>query len=153
MKRKQFRKMLAGLLIVPTFSLLTAVSGIAATYVNVNKEDINLRSGPDVKYKVLYSLPKGYPLKVVSKDGQWLKVSDFENDQGWIYSSLVSENEYCIVKVREGNVRSSPKVRSDNKIGTVEREVILKKVKKQGDWILIEHPRLRGWVHRKLVWP
>jgi len=148
----QFKKVLAGMLIVPAFSLMTAAAGVAAEYVSVVNDDVNLRSGPDTKYSVLYELPAGYPLKVVSKDGQWLKVSDFENDQGWIYAPLVSDTQYCIVTVKEGNVRSGPGINYD-KIGSVVREVILRKVRTEGDWILVEHPKLKGWIHRKLVWP
>lgn len=134
------------------FFLMSVVIASSDEYVSVTKDGVNLRSGPDTKYSVLFELPKGYPLKVVSKKGQWLKVSDFENDQGWIFSPLVSNNSYVIVTVREGNVRSGAGVNND-KVGEVVREVILKKVGKQGDWIKIEHPKLNGWIHRKLIWP
>ena len=148
----QFKKVLASVLIVPTFSLITAAAGVAADYVSVASDGVNLRSGPDTKYSVLYELPSGYPLKVLTKQGQWLKVSDFENDQGWIYTPLVSDTPFCIVTVKEGNVRSGPGMNND-KIGSVTREVILRIIKKEGDWILVEHPKLKGWIHRKLVWP
>jgi len=152
MKKFQFRKILAGMLIVPAFSLMTAFAGMSAEYVSVKKDGVNLRSGPDTKYSILYALPSGYPLKVLSKQGEWLKVSDFENDQGWIFAPLVTNTQYCIVKVKEGNVRSGAGV-NHGKVGSVVREVILRKVKTQGDWIQVEHPKLKGWIHRKLVWP
>lgn len=152
MKLFQFKKVLAGVLIVPAFSLMTAATGAAEKYVSVVNDDVNLRSGPDTKYSVLYELPSGYPLKILSEEGQWLKVSDFENDQGWIYAPLVSDAEYCIVTVKEGNVRSGPGINFD-KVGSVVREVILRKVRTEGDWIQVEHPKLKGWIHRKLVWP
>jgi SH3-like domain-containing protein len=152
MKKFQFKKVLAGMVIVPAFSFVTAVAGIAADYVSVVNDDVNLRSGPDTKYSILYELPSGYPLKVLDKKGQWLKVSDFENDQGWIFAPLVSNAKYCIVTVSEGNVRSGPGINYD-KIGSVVREVILREVKTKGDWIQVEHPKLKGWIHKKLVWP
>ncbi|HEB49793.1 MAG TPA: peptide-binding protein [Desulfobulbus sp.] len=130
----------------------TAGLGLAAEYVSVIKDDVNLRSGPDTKYEVLYQLPSGYPLKVLSRQGKWIKVADFENDRGWIYGSLVSKTPYVIVKVREGNVRSGPG-RNYSKVGSVAREVILKKVATKGDWIKISHPRISGWIHKSLVWP
>ncbi len=113
---------------------------------------VNLRSGPDTKYSVLYELPEGYPLKVEESKGQWMKVSDFENDQGWIFAPLVSQAEYVIVTIKNGNVRSGPGINNE-KVGEVVREVLLKKVGQQGDWYEVEHPRLKGWIHRKLVWP
>jgi len=152
MKQLQFKKVLAGMAIASALSLMSAHSGFASDYVSVINDDVNLRSGPDTKYGILYELPAGYPLKVLSKDGQWLKVSDFENDQGWIFAPLVSDAQYCIVTVSEGNVRSGPGVNFD-KVGSVVREVILRKIKTQGDWIEVEHPKLKGWIHKKLVWP
>jgi SH3-like domain-containing protein len=152
MNKLQFKKVLACALIVPAFSLMTAAAGVAGDYVSVLNDEVNLRSGPDTKYSVLYELPEGYPLKVLAKQGEWLKVSDFENDQGWIFAPLVSDAQYCIVTAREGNVRSGPGINND-KVGSVVREVILKVIKTQGDWIQIEHPKLKGWIHRKLVWP
>ncbi len=130
----------------------TAGSIFAAEYVSVVKDGVNLRSGPDTKYETLYQLPSGYPLKVLSRQGKWIKVSDFENDKGWIYGALVSKTPYVIVKVKEGNVRSGPG-RNYKKIGSVAREVILKKVASKGDWIKISHPRITGWIHKSLVWP
>jgi len=138
--------------LVVLLALFLAAGAATAEFVSVRKDGVNLRSGPDTKYSVLFELPAGYPLKVLAKKGQWLKVSDFENDQGWIYAPLVSRAQYVIVTVKEGNVRSGPGT-NYGKIGSVVREVILKQIGRQGDWIKFEHPRLKGWIHRKLVWP
>ncbi|GAB4332690.1 MAG: hypothetical protein Kow0089_00730 [Desulfobulbaceae bacterium] len=142
----------SGLIIGLVIFLLTTAPVFGAEYVSVVKDGVNLRSGPDTTYSVLFELPAGYPLKVLEKKGQWLKVSDFENDRGWIFAPLVTENNTVIVTVREGNVRSGPGI-SNSKVGEVVREVLLKKVGQKGDWIQVEHPRLKGWIHRKLVWP
>ena len=58
----------------------STVSVIAAEFVSVAKDGVNLRSGPETKYEVLFQLPSGYPLKVLAHKGKWLKVSDYEND-------------------------------------------------------------------------
>jgi len=134
------------------YFMASALTVQGAEYVSVAKDGVNLRSGPDTKYSVLYELPEGYPLQIVTRQGQWLKVSDFENDQGWIFSSLVTGNDHVIVTVNDGNVRSGPGI-NNSKVGEVVREVLLKKVGQQGDWIQVEHPQLKGWIHKKLVWP
>jgi len=152
MKKMNGKQLLSWMVLGAAFFLLSAVTAHCAEYVSVAKDGVNLRSGPDTKYSVLYELPEGYPLEVVDKKGQWLKVSDFEKDQGWVYAPLVTSNNYVIVTVSEGNVRSGPGINND-KVGEVVREVLLKKVGRQGDWIQVEHPKLKGWIHRKLVWP
>ncbi len=132
--------------------LVSATGSLAAEFVSVSKDEVNVRSGPSVKNELIFKLPKGYPLKVLDKKDKWLKVSDFENDKGWIYGSLVSKTPYVIVKVKEGNIRSGAGTNYD-KVGTVTREVILKKLDKKGDWIKVSHPEVTGWIHSDLVWP
>lgn len=134
------------------FSLGAQSAALAAEFVSVDKEGVNLRSGPGTKYSVIFELPMNYPLKVMTRKGEWIKVSDFENDQGWLYAPLVSNTQYVIVTVKEGNVRSGPGI-NYKKVGSVVREVILKKIKQDGDWVQVEHPKLNGWLHRKLIWP
>jgi len=152
MRKLNGTKSLTRVALGAAFFLMSAVVAHSAEYVSVAKDGVNLRSGPDTKYSVLYELPEGYPLKVMSRNGQWIKVSDFENDQGWVFSPLVTSNTHVIVTVKEGNVRSGPGINNE-KTGEVVREVLLRKVGKQGDWIQFDHPKLKGWIHRKLVWP
>jgi SH3-like domain-containing protein len=140
-----------GVLAAALVSALT-VSAMAAEFVSVLKDGVNLRSGPETKFEVLFQLPAGYPLKVLARQGEWLKVSDYENDKGWIFSSLVSKTRFVIVKVKEGNVRSGPGTKYD-KVGKAVRDCILKSTERKGDWIKITHPQLTGWLHKTLVWP
>jgi SH3-like domain-containing protein len=139
-------------ILAAVFFISASMAAQAAEYVSAGRDGVNLRSGPDTSASILYELPQGYPLKVVERKGQWLKVSDFENDQGWIFEPIVSKDRYVIVIADQGNVRSGPSV-NDSLIGSVVREVILKQVGSKGDWIQFEHPQLKGWIHRKLIWP
>lgn len=145
-------KLWTGLAVLAASSMLTVTAGLAAEFVSIGKDGVNLRSGPDTKYASLYELPAGYPLKVLEKKGEWLKVGDYENDQGWVFSPLVTKDQYVIVITQEGNARSGPGTEYD-KVGSVVKEVLLKKVTQKGEWIQFEHPQLKGWIHKKLVWP
>lgn len=132
--------------------LFATASVMAAEFVSVVKDGVNLRSGPATNNEVLFQLPAGYPLKVLARKGKWLKVSDFENDKGWVFKTLVSRTPYVIVNVKECNARSGPGT-GFKKVGTLAREVILKKIGRKGEWVKVSHPQLTGWVHSKLVWP
>ncbi|MHB8810539.1 MAG: SH3 domain-containing protein [Desulfobulbaceae bacterium] len=145
-------KLWAGLAVLAASSVLTVTAALAAEFVSISKDGVNLRSGPDTKFASLYELPAGYPLKVLEKKGEWLKVGDYENDQGWVFSPLVTKDQYVIVVVNEGNARSGPGAEFE-KVGSVVKEVILKKVNQKGEWIQFEHAQLKGWIHKKLVWP
>jgi len=152
MRRKGLKQVVKVGVLAVAMVVLSTVGVVAAEFVSVVKDGVNLRSGPTTKNEVLFQLPAGYPLKVLSRKGKWLKVSDFENDKGWVFSSLVSKTPHVIVKVKECNARSGPGT-SYKKIGTFAREVILKKIGRKGEWLKVAHPQLTGWVHSKLVWP
>ena len=147
----QHRTLLAVMLILLAATMLASVVA-AAEFVSVSKDGVNLRSGPTTDSAVLFELPAGYPLQVLERKGDWLNVSDYENDKGWIYASLTSSTPYVIVKVNRGNVRSGPGTDYDQ-VGKVVRDVILQKVEQKGDWLKIHHPQLTGWIHKNLVWP
>ncbi len=132
--------------------LLLSSAAWAGEYLSVAKDGINIRSGPSTTADVLYELPMGYPLQVISRDGQWVKVIDYEGDKGYIFESLLSTSPYVIVKVAECNVRSGPST-NESVVGSVTKDVIFQKVEQKGDWIKISHPQLTGWIHKSLVWP
>ena len=56
----------------------------------ITKKDLcNIRSGPSAKDKILFSVEKGIPFKVLEKKGRWLHVEHSDGDRGWIFDALV----------------------------------------------------------------
>ena len=66
--------------------------------VSISKKNVNVRSGPGKKYDVIWEIEKDYPLMILKSKGKWLKVKDYENDEGWVYQPLTSTTPYLIVK-------------------------------------------------------
>jgi SH3-like domain-containing protein len=54
-----------------------------------NKENCNIRSGPDTRSEVLFEVEKGIPFKVLKREGSWLYIQHADGDKGWIHESLV----------------------------------------------------------------
>lgn len=133
-------------------SSMICSTAVAAEYMSVARDGINLRSGPGTTTNILFELPLGYPLEVISKEGQWVKVRDYEGDAGYIQESLLSKTPYVIVKVKECNVRSGPTPK-DPVVGKGVKDVLFQKVEQKGDWMKVAHPSLKGWLHKDLVWP
>ena len=56
----------------------------------ITKKDLcNIRAKPGTKEKILFTVEKGIPFKVVKKKGRWLNVEHADGDRGWIHDSLV----------------------------------------------------------------
>ncbi len=53
------------------------------------KENCNIRSGAGTKYKVLFTVEKGIPFRVLERRGAWTKIRHADGDEGWIHNSLV----------------------------------------------------------------
>jgi SH3-like domain-containing protein len=53
------------------------------------KDLCNIRSGPSTKEKILFSVERGIPFKILDRKGAWLHIEHADGDQGWIHNSLV----------------------------------------------------------------
>jgi SH3-like domain-containing protein len=122
--------------------------------VSVLKDGANVRTGPGLKNPVAMELFQGYPLKVVEKKGDWLKVTDFENDSGWINNKMVGAGNTVIVNAKGTiNMRSEPS-ESGAIVANIENGVVLTKISSKGDWVQVKHAKgTEGWIFRKLLWP
>jgi len=49
----------------------------------------NIRSGPGMKYQILFISKKGVPFRIIKKKGNWIHVHHAEGHKGWIHKSLV----------------------------------------------------------------
>lgn len=147
MTRKLFFPILAALL------LLVPASFAQAKMVSVDADMINLRSGPGSKYKVLWELGRGYPLKIIGSKGNWYRVVDFENDKGWVYKKLVGRTAHLVVKKRAVNLRSGPST-NYKIVRQAKRGVVLRTLERRSGWVKVRHDEenVEGWIKRDLLW-
>ena len=111
-----------------------------------------MRSGPGTKAKILWQVDEYHPFVIVELKDKWYKVRDFENDTGWIHSSLLKAIQCVITIKNKCNVREKPDINS-RIVFTVDRGVPFKQVRKKGNWIEIKHAHGEsGWIHKSLVW-
>ena len=56
----------------------------------ITKKDLcNIRSGPGTGNKILFTVERGIPFKVINRQDHWLHIEHADKDQGWIHDSLV----------------------------------------------------------------
>lgn len=138
-----------------TFLILFSLSAakVAAGERMAIKSDVaNIRSGPGVRYELLWQIEKYHPIMVVEKKGAWLHFKDFEGDSGWVHESLVDKTPTIIIKVRRCNLRKGPGTNYEVAF-TVDRGVPFKVLQRKGRWIEAQHEDGDiGWVFDKLVW-
>jgi SH3-like domain-containing protein len=148
------KKILNRILIAGSISLFCASSAIAADYLSVTTDNANVRTGPGKKYQITMELFSGYPLKVLKKQGEWYKITDYEKDSGWIHKSIVKSRDTVIVNAKKSlNMRSGPTTKN-SVVADVERGVVLKKLESKGKWTKVRHSTgTVGWIYSSLLWP
>jgi len=140
------------LILLLAFALLTLHTAAAlAEMVAVRNEDVNMRSGPSQKSKVLWRLGQGFPLKVLKRSGEWLQVRDFEGSSGWIHKSVTGREGHMIVKKRKINLRSAPSTRS-KVVAKADYGVVFKTLEKKKGWVKVRQGGVTGWVNDDLLW-
>lgn len=148
------RSAFRSIIVAGSLGLFMAAPVCAAEYVSVNKDNVNVRTGPSTKNPVYMELFSGYPLKVIQRSGEWAKISDFEGDSGWIHKSLIGKNDTVIINAKKSvNMRSGPSTKSPV-VADVERGVIMKKIGEKGKWLQVRHSGgTSGWIYKPLLWP
>ncbi|WP_153017668.1 SH3 domain-containing protein, partial [Caldibacillus debilis] len=88
--------------------------------------NLNMRTGPGTKYKVIFTVPKGKTVSATEKSGSWLKVSYTYTSKGksytktgWVSSSYLKEyNQYIntagtyYFTTKKANLYSGPNTKS-----------------------------------------
>ena len=65
-------------------SLVSKISAV------ITKNDAcNIRSGPGTDNKIIFTVEKGIPFKVLKRKGSWIQIEHADGDKGWIHKSLI----------------------------------------------------------------
>ena len=128
-----------------------------AEMLSIRGDNVNIRTGPGINFKIIWEYGSGFPVKVLEKKGDWLKTKDFEGDTGWIHKSLLTNQSQTIVKANRNteekiNIRKEPSSKSKI-IGMAYYGVVFKILKLQSGWIEVQHESgLKGWISSNLLW-
>lgn len=133
--------------------LLTAGSAAAVTDSrSIREAKIPVRQAPEAKAAVLYTAARYYPLEVVGKRGEWLRVRDFEGELGWVPAPALGTEPGCVVREPVANVRTGPGD-AHRILFKAERGAAFRVVGREGEWIKVLHDSGRGgFIHRSKLW-
>lgn len=147
------RRSLMTLLLGVTLAAAVSVPAHAQSMVSIKGSTVNMRSGPSTQNPILWELKRGYPLRVLRRQGKWLEVSDFENDKGWVARSLVGNTPHHVVKSRTANIRRGPGTQHAV-VGKADYGDVMRTREKRAGWVRVEHTAsgTTGWVSRRLLW-
>lgn len=142
--------------LIVVFCLFSA-SLLHAEKLSIKGDSVNLRSGPGLKFNILWEYGEGFPVKIIERKKDWVKIKDFEDDTGWIHESLLVDRPHMIVKANRGrdekiNIRQGPSA-EDKIVGKAYYGVVFETVQQQSGWVEVKHESgLSGWISSVLLW-
>ena len=124
----------------------------AQTLVSIQAGAANLRTAPGRSGPVLWRFDRGYPLEVLERRGGWLKVRDFEGEQGWVAASTTGPARHHVVRARTAKLRAGPGDGYPMVGSAVYGQVFATEFRGE-NWVRVRiAPRQQGWIARDLVW-
>lgn len=140
------------LLVLIIVAILMTAGPALAKRLAVQVDKANIRSGPGESHEVLWSVGKYYPVDTLQRSGDWYKIRDFEDDEGWIFHALLGEIPALIVNAPLVNVRQGPGTKT-KVLFQAEKGVSFKRLGQKGLWYEVQHIDGEvGWIHKSLVW-
>ena len=134
------------------YALLLPAMAMAENILSVAPERANVRSGPGGEYDIVWEAARYYPVEVLDREGNWLRISDYENEEGWIHRTLLSGVPTVVVTSQKANVREGPGTDHDI-LWVLDKEYSLKLLEAEGDWLKVsDGGEVSGWIHTSVVW-
>ncbi len=121
-------------------------------FVSLKADEVNVRVGPGKQYPLKWTyVVARVPVEIIAEWDNWRKIRDWEGQEGWVHSALLSAKRTVIVTgekrilYRRADLASPPVVRL--------RPGIIADVEDCIDgWCRVEVRNYRGWLKRGDFW-
>ncbi len=121
-------------------------------FVSLAADRVNVRYGPGKQYPIdwVYAR-KGLPVEIIEEFDTWRKIRDYENQEGWVHSSLLSSRRTIMVTGEVRELRRTPD-QSGRVVLRAEPSVVGRLFDCEENWCRIEIEGRRGWLQRSEFW-
>jgi SH3-like domain-containing protein len=121
-------------------------------FVSLAADRVNVRFGPGKQYPVNWVFGrKGLPVEIIAEFDTWRKIRDFDGEEGWIHSSLLSSRRTIMVIGEVRQVRRTPSTDA-RVVLRAEPGVIGSLFDCEETWCRVEIENRRGWLQRSEFW-
>lgn len=121
-------------------------------FVSLNSDEVNVRSGPGVRYPIQWIYQRrNMPMQVIAEYDTWRKVRDWEGTEGWVHRAMLSGRRGVIVIAEETTLREGPNLASPA-VARLMSGVVGLITECNGAWCRLETHGVDGWAPRDAVW-
>ncbi|MCR5224768.1 MAG: hypothetical protein K6C34_01670 [Alphaproteobacteria bacterium] len=123
----------------------------ASPFVSLKSSEVNMRVGPGTEYPVSWVfLMPDLPMILVAEFNQWRKVRYVDGTEGWVHQNMLSRKNTAIV-INDSALLYKYASKSQP-IARVEKNVIVRILKKDNGWIKVETHKIKGWMKKEDLW-
>lgn len=124
----------------------------AQEFLSIKGSTVNIRAKPNTQSDIAWELIQGYPVQVIARQDDWLKVKDFEGALGWVHKPLTSTEPYFLIKAKTVNLRAGPGTKH-GVVTKLNKYDIVKTLEKKGEWAKVAtNDGQQGWLLESLGW-
>lgn len=120
---------------------------------SIGKDQVNIREQPNLNSPILFTAPLGYPIEIKKESGKWIYLNDWQNNNGWVYKSLVSDIDTAVILVDKANIRSTASLNA-SVVTTAKLGEIYSILAKDNNWVKLgyyESGTTVGWIRDDLI--
>ena len=118
----------------------------------LRNDKVNLRQGPSFDYPIKIFYKKKYlPVIIQESSDNFRKITDHENNSGWIHISQLSKKKAAIIVHEESIMFSSSTIYS-NPVAILKKGRLVKISKCEDNWCKVKSEEYRGWVKKESLW-
>ncbi len=121
-------------------------------FVSLRSDEVNLRTGPGVRYPVDWVLQRRHmPVEVLAEFENWRKIRDWQGTEGWVHQSNLSGRRYAIMTGDVRTIRRQPETGAPT-VARLETGVVAQLLECKDQWCRIDANGFRGWLLRSEFW-
>ncbi|MBL4800930.1 MAG: SH3 domain-containing protein [Emcibacter sp.] len=121
-------------------------------YVSLAKNTVNVRTGPNGKYPIIWVFKKsGLPVKVIAEYKNWRKIVDSEGASGWIWGPLLSSKRTALIIAEQQALLKGPD--SDQPTAVIAEAGVIGKIHRcEKGWCELDVNGFKGWLEQPDFW-
>ena len=135
------------------FALMPAMA-LALDFRSVAVSKAVLYDAPSSAAKKILLLSQNYPVEVVVKLGDWLKVRDAQGSLNWVEAKHLSKKRTVMVTSAKAEIRQNAEVAS-SLVATIEKDVVLEvaDLTLTNGWLKVKHrDGVAGYILMTSTW-
>jgi SH3-like domain-containing protein len=122
-------------------------------FVTIKASEANSRKGPGAQYPIAYVYNyKWLPVEIIAEYEQWRQIKDYNGDEGWIHSSILSGRRSIIITGKEPQLLYKSNNLHAKIVAKLMPNLVCSLNKCIKSWCKVKCQDHSGWVSRSVVW-